>query len=52
MPKIGNQIGDAGAALIAEALKVNTTLTSIDLSCEWHNLANSNNKLISRMRGF
>ena len=30
-----NAIGDAGAAAIAEALKVNITVTTIDLSCAW-----------------
>ena len=30
----GNGISDAGAEKIAEALKVNKTLTSIDLRCE------------------
>ena len=29
----GNSIGDAGAAAIAEALKVNKTVTEIDLRC-------------------
>jgi len=33
--KIGNNIDDAGATHIAEALKVNTILTSVDLSSEW-----------------
>jgi hypothetical protein len=30
----GNYIGGAGAASIAEALKLNTTITSVDLGCE------------------
>ena len=30
----GNQLGDAGAEKIAEALKVNKTLTSINLACQ------------------
>ena len=30
----GNDIGDEGAKAISEMLKVNTTLTSLDLSCE------------------
>ena len=29
-----NGIGDAGARAVAEALKANSTLTSLDLSCE------------------
>ena len=29
-----NDIGGAGAASIAEALKLNTTITSVDLGCE------------------
>ena len=31
---LDNKIGDAGAEQIAEALKVNKTLTSVDLSRE------------------
>ena len=30
----GNVIGGAGAASIAEALALNTTITSVDLGCE------------------
>jgi len=30
-PPAGNNIGDEGAKALAEALKVNTTVTSIDL---------------------
>ncbi len=30
----GNRIGDAGAVSIAEALALNTTITSVDLGCE------------------
>ena len=29
-----NQIGDQGVVLLSEALKVNSTLTKLDLSCE------------------
>ena len=29
-----NNIGDAGAAEIADALKINTTITMMDLRCE------------------
>ena len=31
---LGNKIGDAGVSDIAEALKVNNTLTEIDFCCE------------------
>ena len=31
---IGNRIGDEGAKAISETLKVNTSLTSLNLSCE------------------
>ena len=34
----GNQIGDEGAKAISEMLKVNTTLTSLDLSREEENM--------------
>jgi hypothetical protein len=30
---VGNDIGDDGAQALAEALKVNRTLTSLDLEC-------------------
>ena len=30
----GNGIGDEGAKSMSEMMKVNTTLTSLDLSCE------------------
>ena len=30
-----NMIGVEGAAAVAEALKQNSTLTSLDLSCKW-----------------
>ncbi len=30
----GNKIGDSGASKISEALKVNTTLTELNLSCD------------------
>ena len=30
----GNKIGDEGAKVICEMLKVNTSLTSLDMSCE------------------
>ena len=30
----GNKIGDEGAGLLSEALKTNTTLTTINLRCE------------------
>ena len=29
-----NEIGDEGAKAMSEMMKVNTTLTSLDLSCE------------------
>ena len=32
--KTGNEIGDVGATSLSEALKSNTTLTELDLSCE------------------
>ena len=31
--RLDNSIGDAGAAALAEALKVNTTVTAIRLNC-------------------
>ena len=31
---MGNDIGDEGAKVIAEALKTNTTLTKINLNCD------------------
>ena len=31
---IGNQIGDEGAKTISESLKINTSLTSLDLRCD------------------
>ena len=30
----GNEIGEEGAKAMSEALKVNTTLTKLDLRCE------------------
>ena len=30
----GNEIGDEGASKISESLKVNTTLTELNLSCD------------------
>ena len=30
----GNEIGDEGAKAISEMIRVNTTLTTLDLSCE------------------
>ena len=31
---IDNQIGDEGAKAISESLKINTSLTSLDLRCD------------------
>ena len=31
---IGNEIGDEGAKAISESLKINTSLTSLDLRCD------------------
>ena len=33
---IANNIGDEGASKISESLKINTTLTQLDLSCNWN----------------
>ena len=30
----GNKIGDEGAKMISESLKINTTLTRLDLTCD------------------
>ena len=30
----GNEIGDEGAKTISESLKINTSLTSLDLRCD------------------
>ena len=30
----GNKIGDEGARMISEALKINSTLTNLDLNCD------------------
>ena len=37
-----NQIGDEGASKITELLKINTTLTELDLSCD--EIRNKNEK--------
>ena len=31
-----NNIGDEGVSKISESLKINTTLTDIDLQCDWN----------------
>ena len=33
MKEIGNDIGDSGARMISEGLKINSTLTKLDLIC-------------------
>ncbi len=33
----GNDIGDEGARKISESLKINTTLTQLNLECNWNN---------------
>ncbi len=32
----GDEIGDEGASKISESLKVNTTLTILNMSCNWN----------------
>ena len=38
----GNSIGDEGASKISESLKINTTLTQLNLSGNWNNATNRN----------
>ncbi len=38
----GNNIGDEGANKISESLKINTTLTQLDLWSNWNTTINKN----------
>ena len=44
----GNKIGDSGASAISESLKINTTLTELDLSCD--EIRNKNEKTKEKWR--
>ena len=37
-----NKIGSEGASKISESLKINTTLTQLDLSCSWNTTIDKN----------
>ena len=37
-----NNIGSEGANKISESLKINTTLTQLDLSCNWNTTIDKN----------
>ena len=38
----GNNIGAEGAKMISESLKINTTLTKLNLSCNWNTTIDKN----------
>ena len=40
----GNSIGDEGAIMISESLKINTTLTALDLDCDENEINEKNQK--------
>ncbi len=40
--KTGNNIGDEGANKISETLKINTTLTQLNLSGKWNTTIDKN----------
>ena len=46
----GNKIGDSGASKISESLKVNTTLTKLNLSCDEMNKNESEKEKEMKMK--
>ena len=48
----GNLIGESGARMISEALKTNTTLRTLDLTCDekWSKMKWKNNNENKRMK--